>query len=92
MEHSIVLNLLLLMTGTTALVALCHRLGLSSIVGYLAAGLIFGPYVSGILHESEWIHMLAETGVVLLMFTIGLEFSLPRLLASKRLVLRLGGA
>ncbi len=92
MEHSIVLNLLLLMTGTTALVALCHRLGLSSIVGYLAAGLIFGPYVSGILHESEWIHMLAETGVVLLMFTIGLEFSLPRLLASKRLVLGLGGA
>ncbi|TCK19323.1 Kef-type potassium/proton antiporter (CPA2 family) [Thiogranum longum] len=92
MEHSLVLNLLLLMAGTTSLVALCYRIGLSPIIGYLTAGLLFGPYVSGILHESEWIHMLAETGVVLLMFTIGLEFSLPRLLASRRLVLGLGGA
>ena len=92
MEHNLVLNLLLLMAGTTALVALCHRLGLSSIVGYLASGLIFGPHVSGLLHESEEIHLLAETGVVLLMFTIGLEFSLPKLLASRRLVLGLGGA
>lgn len=92
MEHSLVVNLLLLMVGTTTLVALCHRLGLSSIIGYLLAGLLFGPYVSGILHHSGWIHLLAETGVVLLMFTIGLEFSLSRLLASRRLVLGLGGA
>lgn len=92
MEHHLVVNLLLLMTGSTALVALCHRLGLSSIVGYLAAGLLFGPYSLKILTTSEAIHWLAETGVVLLMFTIGLEFSLPRLLAEKRLVLGLGGA
>ena len=92
MDHSLVFNLLLLFVGTTALVVLCYRLGLSSIVGYLIAGLVFGPHVSGILHESKWIHMLAETGVVLLMFTIGLAFSLQKLLASRRLVLGLGGA
>ena len=92
MHHELIVNLLALMLGATALVALCHRLGLSSIVGYLAAGLVFGPHLLGVLHESEAIHWLAEVGVVLLMFTIGLEFSLPRLLASRRLVLGLGGA
>ncbi len=92
MDHNLVLNILLLIAGTTVLVALCHRLGLSSIVGYLASGLLFGPNISGLLHQSKEIHLLAETGVVLLMFTIGLEFSLPKLLASRRLVLGLGGA
>ena len=92
MDHQLILNLLILLIGATLLVALCHRLGLSSIVGYLAAGLLFGPHVFGVLHESETIHWLAEVGVVLLMFTIGLEFSLPKLLAARRLVLGLGGA
>ena len=91
MDHQLILNLLMLLVGATLLVALCHRLGLSSIVGYLAAGLLFGPHVFGVLHESETIHWLAEVGVVLLMFTIGLEFSLPKLLAARRLVLGLGG-
>ncbi len=92
MDHQLILNLLMLLVGATLLVALCHRLGLSSIVGYLAAGLLFGPHVFGVLHESETIHWLAEVGVVLLMFTIGLEFSLPKLLAARRLVLGLGAA
>ena len=92
MDHQLILNLLMLLIGATLLVALCHRLGLSSIVGYLATGLLFGSHVFGVLHESETIHWLAEVGVVLLMFTIGLEFSLPKLLAARRLVLGLGGA
>ena len=92
MPHDLILTILTVMLGAPALVAICHRLGLSSIVGYLATGLLLGPYLLGILHESETIHWLAELGVVLLMFTIGLEFSLPRLLASRQLVLGLGGA
>ncbi len=92
MDHQLIINLLALLLGATLLVALCHRLGLSSIVGYLASGLLFGPHLFGVLHESETIHWLAEVGVVLLMFTIGLEFSLPKLLAARRLVLGLGGA
>ncbi len=92
LEHSLFVSLLGLILGATALVALCHRFGLTSIVGYLAAGLLLGPYALGLLQESSNIELLAEIGVVLLMFTIGLEFSLPRLLASKRLVLGLGGA
>ena len=91
MEHKIVSDLLLLMTSTALLVTLMHRLGLSAIVGYLTAGLLFGPYALQVLHDVESIHWFAEIGVMLLMFTIGLEFSLPKLLASRRLVLGLGG-
>ena len=92
MAHHLLFDLMLLMLGSAVLVALCHRLGLSSIVGYLAAGLVFGPTGVGLLRDGDSIGVLAEVGVVLLMFTIGLEFSLPRLLASRRLVVGLGGA
>ena len=92
MDHHIIISILLLLVGSTVLVALCYRIGLSPIVGYLASGLLLGPYLTGVLHETEALSLFAEAGVVLLMFTIGLEFSLPRLLASKRLVLGLGSA
>ncbi len=92
MTHELLLHLMLLMLGTAGLVALCHRLGLSSIVGYLLSGLLFGPWGLDLLDEGESLRVLAEVGVVLLMFTIGLEFSLPRLLAARRLVLGLGGS
>ncbi len=92
MPHDLILIVLAVMLSATALVAVCYRLGLSSIVGYLVTGLLLGPSLLGVLHESQTIDWLAELGVVLLMFTIGLEFSLPRLLASRRLVIGLGGA
>jgi CPA2 family monovalent cation:H+ antiporter-2 len=92
MTHELLFHLMLLLLGSAGLVALCHRLGLSSIVGYLLAGLVFGPWGLGLLGDTGAIRVLAEVGVVLLMFTIGLEFSLPRLLASRRLVLGLGGS
>ena len=76
----------------TALVALCQRFGLSPIIGYLITGVLVGPSGTGWLPDGPTTHLLAELGVVLLMFTIGLEFSLPKLLGAKRLVLGLGGA
>lgn len=92
MSHHLLIDLMTLLLGSAVLVALCHRAGLSTIIGYLGAGLVFGPYGAGLLQQDEALQVLAEVGVVLLMFTIGLEFSLPRLLAAKRLVLGLGGA
>ena len=92
MTHELLFHLMLLLLGSAGLVVLCHRLGLSSIVGYLLAGLAFGPWGLGQLGDTGAIRVLAEVGVVLLMFTIGLEFSLPRLLAARRLVLGLGGS
>ena len=73
-------------------VALLRHLGLSPILGYLAVGLIAGPNGLGLLPDSEQTRFLAELGVVFLMFTIGLEFTLPELLANRRQVLGLGGS
>ncbi len=76
----------------TVLVALFLRLRLSPVLGYLATGVLIGPSVLGWLSDGPAMQQLAELGVVLLMFTVGLELSLPRLLAAKRLVLGVGGA
>lgn len=76
----------------TVLVAVFQRIGLSPILGYLATGVLVGPSALGWLADGPTMRLLAELGVVLLMFSIGLEFSLPRLLAARRLVLGVGGA
>lgn len=61
--------------------SLCKRLGLSVIVGYLAAGVILGPYTPpfAFVHDLERIHTLSQLGLVFLMFSIGLELSLNKL-------------
>ncbi len=69
---------------TTLAVALiggviCHRLRLPVILGYLIAGIIIGPHVLGLVHDPESVETLATIGVVLLLFTLGLEFSFSRL-------------
>lgn len=92
MDHSLLETLLIVLATGTVAVALCQSLGLSPILGYLATGVLVGPHAFGWLPDSETTRLLAELGIVLLMFTIGLEFSLPRLLAARRLVLGLGGA
>ena len=66
---------------------LFHRLRLPSIVGFLATGVIVGPYGTRLISDTEAITALASIGVVLLLFTIGLEFSIRQLLASSRRIL-----
>jgi CPA2 family monovalent cation:H+ antiporter-2 len=92
MEHTVTIQLVIVLAVGTTLVALCQHFGLSPIVGYLTTGVLVGPSGAGWLPDGATIRLLAELGVVLLMFTIGLEFSLPRLLGAKRLVLGVGGA
>lgn len=60
-----------------------HRLGWSPIVGYLAAGLLVGPHTPGFTADREMAEQLAEVGVILLMFGVGLHFHLKDLLAVK---------
>lgn len=90
MEHSIALQWVVVLVIATVLVALCQRFGLSPILGYLTCGVLVGPAGLDWLPHGAVTRLLAELGVVLLMFTIGLEFSLPRLLAGRRTVLGLG--
>ncbi|MDI6746017.1 MAG: monovalent cation:proton antiporter-2 (CPA2) family protein [Rhodocyclaceae bacterium] len=85
------LYLILLLLGAAVMaVAICRSIGLPPILGYLLVGALAGPHAFGVLPDIESAHRLAEFGVVFLMFTIGLEFSLPRLFAMKRIVFGLG--
>src|SRR5919199_767479 len=61
--------------------ALAHRLKLSPLVGYLVAGVLIGPFTPGYVADQELAPQLAEIGVILLMFGVGLHFSLKDLLA-----------
>ena len=70
-------------TAAWVLGLLTQRLGLSAIVGYLLAGVLVGPYSPGFVADSEIAHQLAEIGVILLMFGVGLHFHLKDLLAVK---------
>jgi CPA2 family monovalent cation:H+ antiporter-2 len=58
-----------------------HRLGWSTIVGYLLAGIVIGPHSPGFVADKELADQLAEIGVILLMFGVGLHFHLKDLLA-----------
>src|SRR5690349_18526276 len=67
-------------------------MGLPPILGYLVVGMALGPFALGLVGESTTTSLLAELGVTFLLFTLGLEFSLPRMLAMKREVFGLGAA
>lgn len=83
--------LLLLATVVAGVVAF-RLLHLPPLLAYLAVGILIGPNALALLPDSEDTRYLAEFGVVFLMFSIGLEFSLPKLKAMRRTVLGLGGA
>jgi len=91
MESSLPLVLILLATAVVVVV-LCRTLHLPVMLGYLAVGILIGPYAMAWIPDAPGTAHLAEFGVVFLMFSIGLEFSLTRLTAMKRTVFGLGGA
>lgn len=82
---------LMLLAATVCLVTVFRAFNLPAVLAYLAVGAALGPHALGLVPDSEQARYLAEFGVVFLMFSIGLEFSLPRLYAMKRIVLGLGG-
>lgn len=83
---------LLLLAAAVVLVAVLRSVNLPPVLGYLLVGAMVGPHALKLVPESEGARHLAEFGVVFLMFSIGLEFSLPRLYAMKRIVFGLGSA
>jgi CPA2 family monovalent cation:H+ antiporter-2 len=68
-----------------------RRFALPPILGYLVVGMVLGPNALGLASNAEAVHLLAEFGVVFLVFTLGLEFSLARMVAMKAEVLGVGG-
>ncbi|MCU7811120.1 MAG: monovalent cation:proton antiporter-2 (CPA2) family protein [Candidatus Thiodiazotropha sp. (ex Notomyrtea botanica)] len=87
------LQIILLLLGVAVItVTLFRRLHLPPILGYLIVGILVGPFGTGMVASTEDTRFLAEFGVVFLLFTIGLEFSLPQMIAMKGSVFGLGGS
>jgi CPA2 family monovalent cation:H+ antiporter-2 len=76
-----------LLVAGAAIAYVCSRLGLVPIVGFLIAGAVIGPHALGLVKDQEMIDAVAEIGVILLLFTIGLEFNLATLSRIQRLIL-----
>jgi len=81
---------LILLAGSVFLVTLVRRLALPTSLAYLLVGLVLGPHALGVVSDTGTTRLLAELGVAFLLFTLGLEFSLPRMLAMRREVFGLG--
>src|SRR3569832_2479867 len=87
------LELALLLLGSAVLGVVAFRMmHLPPMLGYLAVGILIGPHALGLAEDNATTHTLAEFGVVFLMFSIGLEFSLPKLSSMRRNVFGLGMA
>jgi CPA2 family monovalent cation:H+ antiporter-2 len=84
-------DLVVLVGVAIPVVALAHRFGIPSVTGFLLAGLATGPYGLRLIGSPESVAEVAELGVVLLLFTIGLELSLSRLLGLGRELFQGGG-
>ncbi len=83
-------SVLVLLASAVVAVVVCRSLRLPAMLGYLATGLALGPHALGLAAGRDEMRHLAEFGVVFLMFSIGLEFSLSKLLAMRRVVFGLG--
>jgi len=91
MPHALLL-ILTLLAAAVVVVVVCRLLRLPAILGYLLVGVVLGPHALALVPNDETTRYLAEFGVVFLMFSIGLEFSLPQLRAMRRAVFGLGMA
>ncbi len=85
-------SVLLLLTSSVLAVALFRALRLPAMLAYFMVGILFGPFAFDLLPSTESGRHVAEFGIVFLMFSIGLEFSLPKLYAMRKTLFGLGGA
>jgi monovalent cation:H+ antiporter-2, CPA2 family len=89
--HATLALVVILLAAAVVTVAVFRRINLPPILGYLLVGVLIGPHALGFVPDSPQTRYLAEFGVVFLMFSIGLEFSLPQLVSMRRSVLGFGG-
>ena len=92
MHNDPLLQILILLAASVLVVAGVRKLALPAILGYLVVGMLLGPHALEWAVDNETTQLLADFGVVFLVFTLGLEFSLPRLVAMRWEVLGVGGA
>ncbi len=92
METHYLADILILLAVAIIAVPVFQRLGFGSVLGYLTAGAVVGPWGLGFIDQIEEIRHIAEFGVVFLLFIIGIELRPPRLWAMRRMVFGIGTA
>lgn len=92
MEYEILKSLEMIFIASAVVILLLYKLKIPSLVGFIIAGVIIGPHGLAIIKDVHFIQILAEIGVILLLFTIGIEFSLTKLVKIKKAVLGGGGS
>lgn len=90
-EFIIIKDIVLILLVSIPVIAIFKRIQLPSIVGFLIAGMILGPYGFQIITSLDEIEIMAEIGIILLLFSIGLELSLKELLNIKKILIIGGG-
>jgi monovalent cation:H+ antiporter-2, CPA2 family len=90
--HTMLELVLVLLATAVFVVVVFRQLRLPALIGYLLVGILIGPHALGWVASSDETRYLAEFGVVFLMFSVGLEFSLPKLATMRRVVFGLGAA
>ncbi len=90
--HDALSDTIILLAISVIAVALFRRIKLPAILAYLTVGIFLGPHASGLVQNSDTLHFLAEVGIAFLLFSLGLEFSLNKLISNRRAVIGLGSA
>ena len=85
-DYGVLANLLVIFTASIAVVFVFHQFRLPSIAGFLVAGAIIGPHGLNLIADVGTVQVLAEIGIILLLFTIGIEFSVSQLMSMRRLM------
>ncbi len=91
MPHDVIAEAVALIVAAALIAYACFRIGLVPIVGFLVAGVIIGPHGIGLVRDQAMVDAAAEVGVMFLLYTIGIEFSLEKLARIKRLIFVGGG-
>ncbi len=91
MEIPLLNDIVIIFALSIAVLFVCYQFRVPAIVGFLVTGILAGPYGLGLIKGVHEVEMLAEIGVVLLLFTIGIEFSFERMLQIKKSIL-MGGS
>ncbi len=90
-DFLIIQDVVVILLVSLPIIFIFKKINLPSIVGFLIAGMLIGPYGFNLIKSVNQISVMAEIGIMLLMFTIGLEFSLSQLIRIKKFLLIAGG-
>ena len=92
MGDNVFVEILILLAAAVVAVIAFRRLRIPSSLGYLLGGAVVGPHALALVADSAQTRILAEFGIVFLLFSIGLNFSLPQIMAMRSMVFGLGTA